>query len=84
MRYFHYLIFIGAIATGACTGGGNTGRDTDAGKAGFTRLDRIVAQFPEMTQQQQFATVDSFAIPFNDYIYLMGPRQVISERQSTH
>lgn len=72
MRYFHYLIFIGAIATGACSGGGNAAGDYNADKARFTRLDRIVAQFPKMTQQQQFATVDSFAIPFNDYIYMMG------------
>lgn len=72
MRYFHYMILLGAMVTGACSGSSNAGRETNADKTRFTRLDKIVAQFSEMTQQQQFATVDSFAIPFNDYIYMMG------------
>lgn len=49
-------------------------RDTqsEASPAPFVRLDKIVAEFPSMPQQRQIAVVDSFAIPFNDYIYMMG------------
>jgi len=60
------------MAMSACSTGGNSDATQPSGRVPFTRLDRIVAQFPAMTQQQQIATVDSFAIPFNDYIYLMG------------
>ncbi|MCM1256208.1 MAG: hypothetical protein NC221_08830 [Duncaniella sp.] len=48
----------------------DTGADADP--APFVRLDKIVAEFPNMPQQRQIAVVDSFAIPFNDYIYMMG------------
>lgn len=50
----------------------NKGDGTEASPAPFVRLDKIVAQFPEMPAQRQIAVVDSFAISFNDYIYLMG------------
>lgn len=72
MRYFSTFVSAICLMMVGCSGDKSVRNDNGDKTVPFVRLDRIVAEFQTMTPQQQFATVDSFAIPFNDYIYLMG------------
>lgn len=72
MKYFSIFVSAICLMMVSCSGSKGKGGNSTSETAPFVRLDRIVSEFPTMTPQRQFATVDSFAIPFNDYIYLMG------------
>lgn len=72
MRYISLLTLSAAIILSSCTGSDTEGNNQVASKAPFVRLDKISAQFEAMNPQQQYAAVDSFTIPLNDYLYLMG------------
>lgn len=72
MKPLYYIILVFSLLSGACSSSDNNRKDKVRTGAAFTRLDRIVAQFPYLSPDSQHAIVDSLALPLNDYIYLMG------------
>ncbi len=72
MRYILPTILSLSLMAAACSSKSGDTSDSASLSAPFTRLDRLVEQFPSMTAQRQHVVVDSLAIPLNDYIYLMG------------
>lgn len=71
MRYISIFFFSIVCILTACSGK-NGDKLSGSHHASFVRLDKIVADFPHMNPRHQFAVIDSFSIPFNDYLYLMG------------
>ncbi len=72
MRYILPTILSLSLMAAACSSKSGDTSDSASLSAPFTRLDRLVEQFPSMTAQRQHVVVDSLTIPLNDYIYLMG------------
>lgn len=72
MRYILPSILSLSLIVAACSPKNGDASDSASQSAPFTRLDRLVEQFPSMTAQRQHVVVDSLAIPLYDYIYLMG------------
>ena len=72
MKYFPCIISALLLAATSCGSKTDRNAEADAPAAPFVRLDKTVSQFDRMPAAEQFAIVDSLAVPLNDYIYLMG------------
>lgn len=73
MKPLYYIILAFSLFSSGCTKSSDSVKDSNIRQhASFTRLDRIVAQFSDLSPASQHSIVDSLASPLNDYIYLMG------------
>lgn len=73
MKYFSTIFLAVSLLAAGCSSSGNGSDAGDAAtSASFTRLDKVVTQFPQLSPARQHAIVDSLTVPLNDYIYLMG------------
>lgn len=69
MKYFSTILIALALTAASCSSHHD---GTAAEDAPFVRLDKTVAGFSRLSPAEQVAVVDSFTVPLNDYIYLMG------------